>query len=197
MRTSRQDTEETDVSRASTIRAMPVLGLFLLISSITLTDIVLDWQAGGELMHLLSEAALTTVTLAGSAWIGSRLLAERRAAREALQLAKEEAAAAEARAEASAEEAQRWRGEAQNVLAGLGVAIDRQFKRWALTPAEAEVALLLLKGLSTKEIAGVRDTSDATVRQQARSVYSKGALSGRAELSAFFLEDLLLPIDGE
>jgi hypothetical protein len=32
-----------------------------------------------------------------------------------------------------------------------------------------------------------------TVRQHAVAVYRKSGLAGRAELSAFFLEDLLLP----
>ncbi len=59
--------------------------------------------------------------------------------------------------------------------------------------AEREVALLLLKGLSHKDIADVRRTSEKTVRQQSLAVYRKAGLSGRAELSAFFLEDLLLP----
>ena len=70
-------------------------------------------------------------------------------------------------------------------------AIDRQFDRWELTPAEREVGLLLLKGLSLREIAEVRGTSERTTREQARNVYRKGGLAGRAELSAFFLEDLL------
>jgi DNA-binding NarL/FixJ family response regulator len=55
------------------------------------------------------------------------------------------------------------------------------------------VASLLLKGLSHKEIAEVRRVSEATARQQARAVYKKAGLSGRNELAAFFLEDLLLP----
>ena len=59
-----------------------------------------------------------------------------------------------------------------------------------------EVALLLLKGLSTKEIASVRATSERTIREQARSIYTKAGLTGRAALSAFFLEDLLAPIEG-
>jgi hypothetical protein len=33
------------------------------------------------------------------------------------------------------------------------------------------------------------------VRQHAVSVYRKSGLAGRAELSAFFLEDLMLPVD--
>jgi DNA-binding CsgD family transcriptional regulator len=85
------------------------------------------------------------------------------------------------------------------VLEGLGAAIDRQFRRWALTEAEREIALLILKGLSHKAIARIRRTSERTVREQARSIYNKAGLSGRSGLSAFFLEDLLLPVqpDGE
>ena len=91
---------------------------------------------------------------------------------------------------------QRWRSESRTLLNGLGEAIDAQFTRWNLTDAEREVALLLLKGLSTKEIAAVRAGSERTVREHARAIYSKAGLTGRAALSAFFLEDLLAPIEG-
>jgi len=90
----------------------------------------------------------------------------------------------------------RWRTEARTYLNGLGEAIETQFSRWNLTEAEREVALLLLKGLSLKEVATVRAVSERTVREQARSIYSKAGLTGRAALSAFFLEDLLAPIEG-
>jgi len=90
---------------------------------------------------------------------------------------------------------QRWRTESRALLAGLGDAIDSQFSQWNLTDAEREVALLLLKGLSLKEIAAIRATTERTIRAQARAVYSKAGLTGRAALSAFFLEDLLAPID--
>jgi DNA-binding CsgD family transcriptional regulator len=89
---------------------------------------------------------------------------------------------------------QRWRSEARTVLNGLGDAIEAQFTRWSLTDAEREVALLLLKGLSLKEIASVRVTAERTIRAQAQSVYAKASVTGRAALSAFFLEDLLAPI---
>jgi DNA-binding CsgD family transcriptional regulator len=91
---------------------------------------------------------------------------------------------------------QRWRAEARSFLNGLGEAIEKQFSRWNLTEAEREVALLLLKGLSHQEIATVRSVSERTVREQARSIYSKAGLTGRTALSAFFLEDLLAPIEG-
>jgi DNA-binding CsgD family transcriptional regulator len=87
----------------------------------------------------------------------------------------------------------RWREEARTALEGLGAAIDREFAKWGLTDAERDVALLLLKGLSHKEIASQRHTSEGTVRQQALSIYRKSGLSGRSNLAAFFLEGLTLP----
>ena len=62
-----------------------------------------------------------------------------------------------------------------------------------LTAAEREVALQLLKGQSHKEIAYATGRSERTVRQHAVAVYQKSGLRGRAELAAFFLEDLILP----
>lgn len=90
---------------------------------------------------------------------------------------------------------QRWRSDARALIDGLGNAIETQFSRWNLTEAEREVALLLLKGLSTKEIAAVRAVSERTVREQSGAIYTKASLTGRAALSAFFLEDLLAPIE--
>ena len=84
-----------------------------------------------------------------------------------------------------------WRDETRALLKGLGQAIDRQFLTWKLTEAERDVGLLILKGLSLKEIAAVRVTSERTIRAEARSIYAKAGLSGRAALSALFLEDLL------
>ena len=88
-----------------------------------------------------------------------------------------------------------WRSARQAEIAALGRAIEDQFKAWALTPAEIDIAGLMLKGASLKEIALARDTSEATIRQQAQSVYRKSRLSGRAELSAYFLESLFSAVD--
>ncbi|MGD8280614.1 MAG: helix-turn-helix transcriptional regulator [Gemmatimonadota bacterium] len=91
------------------------------------------------------------------------------------------------------EERDAWRSSAEQALEGMGRAIDGQFEIWGLTGAEREVALLLLKGHSHKAIAKHTGRSPQTVRQHAAAVYKKGDLRGRAELSAFFLEDLMLP----
>jgi len=39
----------------------------------------------------------------------------------------------------------------------------------------------------------LRGTAEKTARVQSMAIYSKSGLSGRYELSAFFLEDLLVP----
>jgi DNA-binding CsgD family transcriptional regulator len=87
-------------------------------------------------------------------------------------------------------EGNHWRETARSHAEGLGLAIRRQFGEWHLSAGESDVAMLMLKGLSHKEIARLRQTSAATVRQQATVVYQKSGLSSRAELAAFFLEDL-------
>jgi DNA-binding NarL/FixJ family response regulator len=54
-----------------------------------------------------------------------------------------------------------------------------------------------LKGLSLKDIAQERGVSEKTVKQHNLTIYQKSGLAGRAELSAFFLHDLLIPPDAE
>lgn len=88
---------------------------------------------------------------------------------------------------------EQWRRDAAVHLRELGAAIQAQFEAWGLTPAEQEVGLFLLKGFSHKEIARLRRTNESTIRQQAASIYQKSSLNGRAALSAYFLEELLLP----
>lgn len=86
-----------------------------------------------------------------------------------------------------------WKASANAALEGLGRAIDAQFRAWHLTPAEREVALMLLKGYGHKEIAALTHRSERTVRQHAGVAYEKAGLAGRAELAAYFLNDLMLP----
>jgi DNA-binding CsgD family transcriptional regulator len=90
-------------------------------------------------------------------------------------------------------ESDRWRAQARVHVEGLGRAIRDQFKVWRLSESEADIALLMLKGMTQKEIAHLRGSEEATVRQQAAAVYRKAGLANRSELSAYFLEDLLSP----
>lgn len=68
--------------------------------------------------------------------------------------------------------------------------IAQQFEKWGLTKSEKEVGFLLLKGLSLKEIASVRDTKEKSARQQASNIYAKAGLTGRHEFAGWFFEDM-------
>ncbi|HEY8427575.1 MAG TPA: hypothetical protein VIL20_04340, partial [Sandaracinaceae bacterium] len=160
----------------------PRAGLAALLGTIATfvgLDLAIDVVRGTDLAHVSFHLAGLAVVVPAAVWVwrsGAREIAELRRDLTRTQ-----------------EEAERWRAEAREALEGLSLAIDRQFDRWELSPAEREVCLLLLKGLSLKELAQLRDTSERTAREQARSIYRKSGLSGRAELAAFFLEDLLAP----
>jgi DNA-binding CsgD family transcriptional regulator len=90
-------------------------------------------------------------------------------------------------------EGKAWRTRARRHLAGLKAGIDKQFEDWGMTAAEHEIGLLILTGLSHKEIATLRATTEGTVRQQARAIYRKANLPGKTAFSAYFLEDLFAP----
>jgi DNA-binding NarL/FixJ family response regulator len=147
-------------------------------------DLYLDEPADWFTPHVVVELLLVAASLGVIIWLW------RGWDRAAVGLTNARASLADREKERDA-----WRGRAESSLLGLGYAIDEQFSAWGLTPSEREVALLLLKGLGHKQVAGATDRSERTVRQHAVSVYQKSGLSGRAELSAFFLEGLLLPRD--
>lgn len=69
--------------------------------------------------------------------------------------------------------------------------IFRHFEEWKFSPSEQDVALLLIKGMSTQEIADLRETKIGTVKSQSSSIYQKAGVRGRNELVAYFVEDLL------
>jgi DNA-binding CsgD family transcriptional regulator len=155
------------------------IGLFTVIALLIGWDLFWDFQEGLTWGNLLLEIAILLSAASGI------LLFWRK-------LQRAQAALTAARIETRA-----WREETRALLKGLGVVIQQQFSDWQLTRAESEVGLFLLKGLSHKEIAELRHTSERTIREQARALYRKSGLSGRSALSAFFLEDLLLPRSDE
>lgn len=156
--------------------------VLIIILILTIIDITVDLFQGVEGTHIAIEALV--IPLAGwglfSVWRNLRGLTEEN------QSLKTDVAQLFA-------DASQWKTEAGKYVNGLSEAIDGQLSRWNLSAAEKEVALLILKGLSLKEIATIRDTSERTVRHQANATYQKSGLRGRADLAAFFLEDLLTP----
>lgn len=149
-------------------------------------DLIADLGEGVEPAHAALELLASSLAgLAGAAGF-RRWWSDRRELARSL-------ATARAEGEGWRREAARWREEAEASVRGLSEAIEAELGRWGLSNAEREVAWLLLKGLASKEIAEVRDTSERTAREQAQAVYRKAGLSGRSELAAYFLEDLLSP----
>jgi DNA-binding CsgD family transcriptional regulator len=69
--------------------------------------------------------------------------------------------------------------------------LQERFKEWHLTPAEADVALFAIKGMSTAEIAQLRKTSEGTVKAQTNAIYRKAGVSGRSQLLSLFIDDLM------
>lgn len=172
--------DRTGVGSRTVVWAIALLAMIALLIGF---DVISDYRSGNEPSHLLTEGIVMALALGGVILLWQQFRsAQRRAEQLTVDL------------EAARREAQRFREEAGDALRGLGSAIDHQFTRWSLSPAEREVGLLLLKGLSHKEVASVRSTGETTIRQQALAIYRKSGLRSRAELSAFFLEDLLLPV---
>ncbi len=69
--------------------------------------------------------------------------------------------------------------------------LEERFSDWALTPAERDVALFAIKGLSTQEIATLRSTSEGTVKAQTNAIYRKAGVTGRPQLLSLFIDDLM------
>ncbi|RME17568.1 MAG: LuxR family transcriptional regulator [Alphaproteobacteria bacterium] len=69
--------------------------------------------------------------------------------------------------------------------------VEESFSQWGLTPAERDVALFAIKGLSTQDIAALRNTSEGTVKAQTNAIYRKAGVSGRSQLLSLFIENLM------
>jgi DNA-binding CsgD family transcriptional regulator len=160
-----------------------IIVVLAVVALLTAFDIGFDLYFGSSLRHILIEGVVILAALLGIGYAWRRTLVGYQDRLEA-----SEAMGARWRADA-----ERWRAETAQLLRGLSEAIDRQFEAWALSGSEKEVAFLLLKGLSLKEVAEVRSVAEKTIRKQSLAIYRKAGLTGRAELAAYFLEDLLLP----
>lgn len=152
----------------------------LLIVVIVAIDLITDTSQGVVLWHVFIEGSAGALALAGILY----LLHQQFQLKDDLQ--KERLLSA-----AWQQESEQWRSQSKAYLAGLSSLIEQQLTAWGLSPSEREVAFFLLKGMSLKEIAMLRNTSEKTARVQSTAIYAKSGLSGRSELSAFFLEDLL------
>lgn len=173
----REETAETVLSKRERIGIITILST---VAFLTAVDVYEDWIEGAALSHIIPEVFVIIFATGIGLYLMIRTL---RARKKVLEQAEEELQRAR-------DAAQDWQATVQSLSQGITDAITAQFVSWGLTSAEQEVGFLLLKGLSIHEVAAIRETSERTVRQQASEIYKKSGLSGRAQLSAFFLEDL-------
>ena len=69
--------------------------------------------------------------------------------------------------------------------------LEERFVEWGLTPAERDVALFAIKGMSTAEISVLRTTSEGTVKAQTNAIYRKAGVTGRSQLLSLLIDDLM------
>lgn len=154
-----------------------VLGVIMVLNTV---DVWIDMGLGVPRWHIIEESMIVLASAAGFLYL---LWEMRRRSKEMKQLA--------STLKNTDRQLQDITEEMRRARSHFSQSIQQQFGSWRLTPSEQQVAMLLLKGLSFKEIAVVRETREKTVRQQASSIYGKSGLDGRHAFSAWFLEDFL------
>ena len=154
--------------------------IFLLVILASAGDLISDLTHGVKTAHVIQEGIVLVVAVAALAWIIKNIRmqsSEIETLNQQLEDARNLPLPGNARLI-----------DARKTLADI-MAI--QFADWGLSKSEKEVGLLLLKGLSLKEIAILRGTAEKTIRQQASSIYQKANVTGRHSFSAWFIEDFL------
>jgi DNA-binding NarL/FixJ family response regulator len=160
------------------------LVLYLVFSISFVVDIFFDLNEKVAFEHVLHEFLLLTLSL--SAAIYQTILLSRQ---------KKKIVEVQEQLVETTNSYLSWKAKSRHSAQQIRQAIDLQFDEWGLSPSEKDVALFLVKGLSMKEIANIRETQDKTVRQQATQIYKKADVGGRQELAAFFLEDIVASPD--
>lgn len=170
-----------------TSKERKILGAFLsAVVLLTVLDVYEDIHEGASLAHIVPEVAIIIVAAFFVIYLLRALALNRqRSLSRSLQELKD-----------AQKVSTRWKESASKFKKGIVEAIEKEMNDWGLTPAEQEITFLLLKGFSLKEIADLRNTSERTVRHQSTLIYRKSGLTGRAQLSAYFLEDILSPDPG-
>lgn len=172
--------DEVEVVRRERSIALALLGCVIVF---TIGDIAGDLDQGSTAIHVASELAIVLLCLSAGIYLWRQVSRQWRSAAAAITL----------QLSSVRDEAKRWESAHAEISRGLIEAIDAQLEEWGLSESEKDITFFIMKGLTFKEIAEIRKTSEHTVRQQAAGIYRKSGLEGRSQLSAFFLEDLLSP----
>jgi len=157
-----------------------IIVLLVLIMLFKLLDIIADLQLDIPAWHIMQESILVLLTVIGTVYLSNDLM---RRSRQVKALAYRLAQADK--------QIDNMSSQMRSARQDYSQAVASQFNTWGFTKSEQQVAFLLLKGLSFKEIAEVRQTKEKTVRQQASSIYGKAEVDGRHTFCAWFMEDFI------
>lgn len=157
-----------------------IAATLLIIMVLNFFDVIIDLKLGVPLWHIFSESLIVAISAAGAIY----LFRDIRSSTANINVLKQKLA----HSKKELKNISQTMMDARHEYSGV---IQTQFSQWALTRSEQEVAMLLLKGLSFKEISALRSTKEKTVRQQASDIYSKADVEGRHEFAAWFLEDFM------
>jgi len=83
------------------------------------------------------------------------------------------------------------RRSASLAAAAINEVIEAHFNDWALTPAERDVANLMVKGLPIAEIARIRNNAEGTVKAHLNAIYRKAGSQNRGELLAGIIDSMM------
>jgi DNA-binding NarL/FixJ family response regulator len=154
--------------------------ILIIIMFLNFSDVLTDISLGVPGWHIFSESLIVLVSAIGALF----LIKEISARTSDISRLKQELLKSD-------DKLRNISDEMKNARYEYSAVIHNQFTLWSLTPSEQNVAMLLLKGLSFKEISAVRNTKEKTVRQQASVIYSKAGVEGRHDFAAWFLEDFM------
>lgn len=155
------------------------LVIFIIIICITIADVIRDFGEGLSFVHISHEIGIVILS---SVLIFYQV--------RILHRKNKSMAIMHTTVDALSLENQKIQDELKKFSGQFHELINQQLVAWQLSVSEKDVSRLILKGLSMKEIAEIRQTSEATVRQQAMNIYRKANVHSRQEFIAYFLEDL-------
>ena len=158
-----------------------IITILAIVMSLNFIDVITDIGLGVPTWHIVEEAVIVLLSAIAVIYLIMEMMSR---TRELAELATTLSTADQHLANITKE--------MKSARKQYSEVIHQQFDEWKLTSGEQQVALLLLKGLSFKEIAAVRSTKEKTVRQQASTIYGKSGVDGRHAFSAWFLEDFMV-----
>ncbi len=158
-----------------------IIAMLMIVIIINTADFLKDIQQGDEWLHIGLEILTVCLSIWGIFML-FRMIKSRR----------EEIAQLNHKVEKVESDLELSHSKLKEIGREYSKYLHKQFDDWGFTPSEKEVALILLKGLSFKEMADVRNTKEKTIRQQASAIYKKSNVSGRHEFAAWFFEDMLV-----